>query len=524
MSRIAFLLLAHKDPERVVEQAQALTAHGDAVAIHYDRRSPAADYRVITDALGARDDVAFARRVRCGWGEFSLVEATLNLITAARGRFEGVTHYFLMSGDCYPTKSRAYIGRFLEENPDTDVIEVQDFFTSGWIRTGLKEERLIFRHYVNERARKALFYSLLEWQKWLGLARPLPAGIDIRIGSQWWLLRADTIEQVLELLRERRDLKRFFRTTWIPDETFFQTLVAHVVPKAQILCQPPTHLIFSDYGLPVSFHHDHFDYLRAQDRFFARKLSPTAHGLRRKLLDVFAGDPAQEEGGAPVSLYPYLAKRGRHGQRYAPRFWEQALAERREADVMVVIAKLWHVGKGITAEAERITGLTQFGYMFDEDEPLAIDLGNLERGLAKRNRHRQAFLNLVVDSLPEPRLILALDPARRDALADIRAKAGSVRLLLVERPLPDTHLEDHAVRTGLLGPASGAFERREVTKALAHEFALEIETLRTQHADILFENRLDRDRGQNVLDMGHFLRQPRGEAEALARAAETLTG
>ena len=24
---------------------------------------------------------------------------------------------------------------------------------------------------------------------------------------------------------------RFFRTTWIPDETFFQTLVRHLVPE-----------------------------------------------------------------------------------------------------------------------------------------------------------------------------------------------------------------------------------------------------------------------------------------------------
>ncbi len=27
---------------------------------------------------------------------------------------------------------------------------------------------------------------------------------------------------------------RFFRTTWIPDETFFQTIVRHLVPEAEI--------------------------------------------------------------------------------------------------------------------------------------------------------------------------------------------------------------------------------------------------------------------------------------------------
>ena len=57
----------------------------------------------------------------------------------------------------------------------------------------------------------------------------------------------------------RRDA--FFPTTWIPDETFFQTLVRHVVPEAEIETRTLTFLMFTDYGMPVTFYNDHYDLL-----------------------------------------------------------------------------------------------------------------------------------------------------------------------------------------------------------------------------------------------------------------------
>ena len=65
--------------------------------------------------------ITLAARVACGWGEYSLVQATFNLIRAARKAFDGVTHYFLISGDCYPTKTRAYLEQALA--PTADLID-----------------------------------------------------------------------------------------------------------------------------------------------------------------------------------------------------------------------------------------------------------------------------------------------------------------------------------------------------------------------------------------------------------------
>jgi hypothetical protein len=105
----------------------------------------------------------------------------------------------------------------------------------------------------------------------------------MRIGSQWWCLRRRTVEAVLEFIRKRPDVTRFFKTTWIPDETYFQTLVPHLVPEQEIRSRTLTFLVFTDYGMPVTFYNDHYDLLLAQDYLFARKISPDAMQLKERL-------------------------------------------------------------------------------------------------------------------------------------------------------------------------------------------------------------------------------------------------
>lgn len=522
MAKIAFLLLAHRDPVALAAKARALTAHGDAVAIHFDARAGRADWRRLRAELAGAKNVTFARRVRCGWGEYSLVQATLNLIRAARSAFSGTTHYFLISGDCYPTKSRGYFDRYLDR--DRDVIEAADFY-GGWIKTGMREDRLRYRHWFNERRQKWLFYRSLELQRRFGRTREVPADLDMRIGSQWWALRAGTVGRILDFIRQRPDVVRFFRTTWIPDETFFQTLTAHLVPEAQIAGHPPTHLRFSDYGMPVVFHRDHIDYLRVATAPFARKISPSAPAMHDSLLQRFREtNTPLPEGGGTASLIGYLSGRGRRGERYRRRFWQRATDRHPEYELLIVAAKLWHVGEAVGARAARIAGLRSLGYLFDADGDPAIPLGGLERGLGKRNRHRHAMMNLIFDALRSRRLLLCMDTSRADTIDELARSYGAVRILLIDRPIPAEHVRGHALRTGMIAETSGDFEQREVMTALAHEFAAEADRIRQSHGNCVFVNDLSRDHEDNVIDIGHFLRTTRPGAEAVACLAASLPG
>ena len=116
MAKIAFILLCHKDPDAIIEQARQLTAVGDYMAIHFDARAPVEAFDRIRQALADNPNVTFARRrIKCGWGAWSLVQATLYAVKAAVAAFPRATHFYMVSGDCLAIKSASYAHRFLDE-------------------------------------------------------------------------------------------------------------------------------------------------------------------------------------------------------------------------------------------------------------------------------------------------------------------------------------------------------------------------------------------------------------------------
>jgi len=460
MARIAFLLLCHKDPDGVLQQVAELTAPGDLVAIHHDGRAPRADYDRLRQALSGNPSVTFARRrIRCGWGQWSLVEATLQAMTAAREEFPEATHFYLISGDCRPIKSAEYIHASLDRD-DADIIESVDFFSADWIKTGFREERLVYRHVFNERRQKRLYYAAFEVQRRLGLKRRLPPGIRIRIGSQWWCLRRNTVDAILAFRRARPDVVRFFRHTWIPDETFFQTLVHTLVPRAEIQSRAPTFLMFSDYGMPVTFYNDHHDLLLGQDYFFARKISPEATDLKARLGRLYSESGRRFEiSGEGQKVYDFVTRQGRIGRRFGPRIWEREATLGHDRTLLVVVCKKWHVARRFAGEASRASNLPALGYLFDEDDVALPDLGGLGATLAKRTRHRRAFLRLLFEYHDTDRLMICLDPANIGLLHDVHADRSETRTLQIDCTMTDDYLHGHARRVGLLAadaPGSAA--------------------------------------------------------------------
>lgn len=479
MARVAFILLCHKDPDAIIKQARRLTAAGDYVSIHFDGRAPRAAYEEIRDALADSPSVTFARRrVKCGWGEWSLVEATIEAVRAALHAFPRATHFYMLSGDCMPIKSAAYLHAFLDEH-DKDFIESFNFFTSDWIKTGMKEDRLHYRHYFNERKHKRLFYASYELQKRLGLKREVPRDIQMMIGSQWWCLRRRTIEWIDEFTRQRPDVMRFFRTTWIPDETFYQTLVRQFVPDTEIECRTLTFLMFSDYGMPVTFYNDQYDLLLSQDFQFARKISPEARELRRRLGELYVSGRTDfnisNEGKA---LYRFLAGRGRIGRRFAPRFWERESTIGRERELLVIACKKWHVAKRLMHRIAEVTGIPGVEYLFNEESCPLPDLGGIETTLAKRTRHRRALLRMLFGHHQSDRLMICLDPANMDLLRDFYADRCSVRLLEVECEFSDDYLIGHARRVGLAGADTPRSVIERILPTIRHNIAFESDEIR----------------------------------------------
>ncbi|SMX33614.1 DUF5928 domain-containing protein [Maliponia aquimaris] len=483
MAKIAFILLCHKDPDAVIKQAQSLTAVGDYIAIHFDARAPAEGFARIRSALKDNPNVAFAKRIKCGWGEWSLVRATLNAVEAAVDAFPRATHFYMLSGDCMAIKSAEYTHAFLDRR-DCDYIESFDYFQSDWIKTGWKAERLIYRHWFNERTQKRLFYAMFELQKRLGLTRKIPEDLEVMIGSQWWCLRRRTVEAVLDLIKARPDVVRFFSTTWIPDETFFQTLVRHLVPERQIECRTLTFLLFTDYGMPANFYNDHYDLLLAQDYLFARKISPEAGDLRRRLGVLYAAEGAKfRVSNEGRSLFRFLTERGRTGRRFAPRFWETESSLGRERELMIVICKKWHVAKRLVERIHQVTGVPCIEYLFNEEACPLPDLGGIQASMAKRHRHRRALMRMLYDYHDSDRLVICMDPGSLDLLEDFARDRAQTRMLEIECQFSDDYLVGHAIRSGLAGERTPAETMARLLPTVRNDLMHESDRIRDAKFD-----------------------------------------
>ncbi len=478
MAKIAFILLCHKDPDAIIQQAKQFTAAGDFISIHFDARAPKSAWEKIKKALYGNPSVVFAkRRIKCGWGEWSLVQATLLALEAATEAFPRATHFYMVSGDCMSIKSAKYAHSFLDAE-DVDYIESFDFYESDWIKTGFKEERLIYRHLFNERTQKKRFYWSFWTQRRLGLTRNVPTDMQIMIGSQWWCLRRRTVEWVLNFTRERRDVMRFFKTTWIPDETFFQTVVRHLVPAVEIRNRTLTFLMFTDYGMPATFYNDHYDMLLAQDGLFARKISPEAEDLKERLGQLYASDRADfkisDEGR---NLFHFLTGRGRIGRRYAPRFWEAESTLGRDRELFIIACKKWHVAKRLTAAIREQTDIAAIDYLFNEEETELPDLGGVQNSLAKRTRHRRSLMRMLFDAHDVEKMVICLDTSNIDLLNDFFADRSRARLLEIECEFTDAYIGGHAKRVGLVAPDAPDDVTAQIVPTIRYDIAFESERI-----------------------------------------------
>ena len=288
--KIVFALLAHGDPKLVAHVVRTMIKTGHRIVVHYDAKVADPQYEALQAAAGGDlDTVRYARRVRVGWGEWSVVQATLNCIETIEASGWEPDYVYLMSGMDYPIRDSGQLEHFLRRNQGDEFIESVPSESIKWVKSGPQRERYQYRWYFNWRDNPQLTENVFALQRNLGLKRRFLPNMSPHLGSQWWVLTWPTLKAIMTIARQP-GIVDFFRTTLIADELFFQTLVRQVVPDNRIIGCPLTLYQFTDYGYPVVYHADHLDYLTRQRFFMARKLSSHDMALRDQLEPYWTGD------------------------------------------------------------------------------------------------------------------------------------------------------------------------------------------------------------------------------------------
>jgi hypothetical protein len=219
---IAYLIATHDSPNQTRRLIKALSSPSARFYVHVDAK---ADQRAFNAIAGGA--VKFIeKRVRVYWGEFSQVQASLNLIEAALADPRRCERLVLLSGTDFPLRSSRYIEQFFAAAVDTEFIN-----SVALPSAAAKKPLARIAEYRIRRSSPAPWRLvqriLLEW----GV---LPRMRDHRAsfgdlapfgGSSWWALSRAACERIMAFVERNPAFVRFFHNTFCPDESFFQTIL-----------------------------------------------------------------------------------------------------------------------------------------------------------------------------------------------------------------------------------------------------------------------------------------------------------
>ena len=366
---VGFVMLCHTALERAAEVARHWAERDCPVVIHVDKRVTKPVYDKLVAALADLENIRFSGRFACEWGTWGIVAATQTASGLMLQEFPEVRHVFLASGSCLPLRPVEELKSYLQSRPRVDFIESVTTEDVGWTIGGLNMERFTLRFPFSWRRQRKLFDGYVRMQRRLGFRRHVPEGLVPHLGSQWWCLTRQTLSAILES-PEREEMDRYFRRVWIPDESYFQTLVRQY--STNVESRSLTLSKFDFQGKPHIFYDDHLQLLRRSDCFVARKIWPQAEKLYQTFLHgPAAGQAAAEPNPGKIDrLFSKAVERrvkGRAGLYMQSRMPNENFENGRTAAAYSVFEGFAELFENFEAWLGKIAGTRVHGHLFSPE-------------------------------------------------------------------------------------------------------------------------------------------------------------
>jgi hypothetical protein len=275
--KIAYLILAHRNPNLIKKAVEILSCDGASFFIHIDAKFALAPF----DSICGGNVVFIQPRLPVYWGEFSQTEAIFLLIQQALAAPERPDYLVLLSGSDFPLKSGRYIRNFLTTNRGHEFITMVKLPAPGMPISRINTLRFPSTRPVLRFAFRALSkmgFAQRDYRKYLGKLDPYS-------GHTWWALSRAACQYVVEFRQGHPEVFNFFKNTHASDETLIHTILGNSRFKSQIR----RHLVYEDWHSPAAhpemINAPHLAYFESQDKvspqdvhgagelLFARKFS-----------------------------------------------------------------------------------------------------------------------------------------------------------------------------------------------------------------------------------------------------------
>jgi hypothetical protein len=258
VDELAVVVLAHDDPEHVTRLVGALD--GLPVFLHCDAKAP----RAVSSRMPSAARVRALPRLDTRLSSWSLVAAELAGVQAAL-RSTGAEHVAVLSGADYPLLPVPELVDLLQVWQGRSFIYNRPLpfhkWDTRWRRDGGAWRT---RYRVLRRSDNLVTVRGRHLQS--PIPRRRPRDLELRASSQWKIYSRRDAEVLLRVTESRPDLVAFWRSTFIPEESYTASMLAspRLVGSAALpLCLAnPWFLDFPDGGThPRWLGDDDFDVL-----------------------------------------------------------------------------------------------------------------------------------------------------------------------------------------------------------------------------------------------------------------------
>lgn len=301
MIRKKYIITAHDHPAHLLRLINVLNDDRSEFLVHIDLKYELKDF---TDLIKL-DNVRFIEnRVDCIWGDFSQVEATINLMNeAVTGDINSNDRIIFLSGIDYPIKKIEYLDDFFINNIDVDFIDYNfderqvpinsdlysvrilkyklnfsskrgDFFlTKGFLKESLFGKIYLLKMLFKKKITYSFFKGSFGGRKSIFN--------NHYYGSNWFCLTNKTALKIINYIdNNKRKLYSYYKYTLCADEQFFHTILKEIQKTdSTIKIKPNLHFVDwnrKNVSLPVTFTIKDLELLLSQPqyKFFAGNLIP----------------------------------------------------------------------------------------------------------------------------------------------------------------------------------------------------------------------------------------------------------
>ncbi len=270
--RIANIIIAHKNPDQLLDLINQFPSEQFHNWLHIDSRSNLSDFKHL---LKLKNITLLPRR-RVVWAGFSFIRVTVEAFHEIKKGNEKFSYFNLMSGMDFPIQPTQDLFKFLNTSYHSDK---QEFFHIANLDENWPADFRYERYHLNDWTIKGRYFT----ERMINYFMPKRKYFDGKLipygRSAWFTATTDFIDYSLAYFDKNPDYLRFLKTVWCPDELVFSSLIMGSPFKAQLAANNLRHIDWSEgKANPKIFTLGDFEDIINSKKYLARKFDSQVDG------------------------------------------------------------------------------------------------------------------------------------------------------------------------------------------------------------------------------------------------------